>query len=511
MSALVERLSGGLDRPSLVVAGVTILGLIMAVLDTTIVNVALDTISRDVHAPLGTIQWITTGYLLSLASVIPLSGWVVERFGSKRTWVVAIALFGIGSALCALATSAGELIAFRVLQGIGGGLLLPVGFTLVAQSAGPQRIGRALAVIGVPVLLGPIFGPIIGGLIVDNAPWQWIFVVNVPIAVVAILVAARVLHPDAGRGDAGALDWLGAALLCPGLAGIVFGLSETEIHGGIADPIAFGPIVAGFALVALFAWHSLRAARPLIDLRLFRSRGFRAAALATFLLGAALFGTLLVLPLYYQVDRGQSALAAGLHIAPQGLGAALMLPISGRVTDRLGGGPVTVVGITVVALATLPLAFVTDHTPFAVLGVVLFVRGMGLGASIQPTVAAAYAVIESWQVPRATAALNTLRQVGASIGTALLSVVLQHEGAAALSAPGAGRLLDQLPESERARFSEPLATAFGHTFMWAFVIGLLAIVPAVLLLRAERAGRTGETSITRSPARLFRRRRVSPR
>jgi hypothetical protein len=152
---------------------------------------------------------------------------------------------------------------------------------------------------------------------------------------------------------------------------------------------------------------------------------------------------------------------------------------------------------------------VTDHTPFAVLGVVLFVRGMGLGASIQPTVAAAYAVIESWQVPRATAALNTLRQVGASIGTALLSVVLQHEGAAALSAPGAGRLLDQLPESERARFSEPLATAFGHTFMWAFVIGLLAIVPAVLLLRAERAGRKGESSVTRSPAQLFRRRRVS--
>jgi EmrB/QacA subfamily drug resistance transporter len=357
----------------------------------------------------------------------------------------------------------------------------------------------------VPILLGPIFGPIIGGLIVDNAPWQWIFVVNVPIAVVAILVAARVLHPDTGRGDAGALDWLGAALLCPGLAGIVFGLSETEIHGGIGDPIAFAPIVAGFALVALFAWHSLRVPRPLIDLRLFRSRGFRAAAIATFLLGAALFGMLLVLPLYYQVDRGQSALDAGLLIAPQGLGAALMLPITGRLTDRLGGGPVTVVGISLVALATLPLAFVTDHTPYAVLGVVLFVRGMGLGSSIQPTVAAAYAVVESWQVPRATAALNTLRQIGASIGTALLSVVLQHEGAAAMSA-GGGRLLDRLPESERARFSEPLATAFGHTFMWAFVIGLLAIIPAVALLRAERAGRTPERRVTRSPARLLGRR-----
>ncbi len=487
--ARVERLSGGLDRPTLVVAGVATLGLIMAVLDTTIVNVALDTLSRDLHAPLSTIQWVSTGYLLSLAAVIPLSGWVTERFGSKRTWIASIALFGVGSGLCALATSAGMLIAFRVLQGLGGGMLVPVGFTLVAQSAGPARVGRALAVVGVPILLGPIFGPIIGGLIVDSAAWQWIFVVNVPIAVVAMVVAARLLHSDAGRADAGALDWVGAALLCPGLAGIVFGLSETESQGGIGHPVAFGPILAGFVLIGLFVWHSLRVARPLIELRLFRARGFRAAAIATFLLGGALFGSLLVLPLYYQVDRGESALNAGLLLAPQGIGAALMLPISGRLTDRIGGGPVVVAGCSIIALATLPLAFVTNHTPYALLGGVLFVRGLGLGASIQPTTAAAYALLDSSQVPRATAALNTLRQLGGSIGTALLAVVLQHEAEATMpsASGGAGRLLAPLPAGERAQISGPVATAFGHTFMWAFVMALLAIIPAVVLLRAERS------------------------
>src|SRR3954447_17972474 len=241
----VERLPGGLDGPTRVVAGVATLGLVMAVLDTTIVNVALDTLSRDLDAPLSTIQWVSTGYLLSLAAVIPLSGWITERFGSKRTWIASIALFAIGSALCALATSAGELIAFRVLQGVGGGMLIPVGFTLVAQSAGPRRVGRGLALVGVPILLGPIFGPIIGGLIVDSAAWQWIFVVNVPIAVVAIAAAARLLHGDAGRADGGALDWLGALFLCPGLVGIVFGLSETESQGGFGHPIAFGPVLAG--------------------------------------------------------------------------------------------------------------------------------------------------------------------------------------------------------------------------------------------------------------------------
>jgi EmrB/QacA subfamily drug resistance transporter len=491
----VERLSGGLDRPTLVVAGVATLGLIMAVLDTTIVNVALDTLSRDLDAPLGTIQWVSTGYLLSLAAVIPLSGWITERFGSKRTWIASIALFAIGSALCALAMSAGELIAFRVLQGFGGGMLLPVGFTLVAQSAGPRRVGRGLALVGVPILLGPIFGPIIGGLIVDSAAWQWIFVVNVPIAVVATFAAARLLQPDAGRADAGVLDWLGAVLLCPGLAGIVFGLAETESHGGIGQPIAFAPILVGFALLGLFARHSLRVTRPLIELRLFRSRSFRAAASATFLLGGALFGTLLVLPLYYQVDRGQSALDAGLLLAPQGIGAALMLPISGRLTDRIGAGPVVVAGVTLVALATVPFAFVSDHTPYALLGGVLFVRGLGLGASIQPTTAAAYARLNSSQVPRATAALNMLRQIGASIGTALLAVVLQHESAAALSSTGggAGSLLAPLPPREREQISDPVATAFGHTFMWAVLLALLAILPAVALLRAERAERRATT------------------
>jgi EmrB/QacA subfamily drug resistance transporter len=500
--ARIVRLGGGLDRSTMIVAGVATLGLIMAVLDTTIVNVALDTLSRDLHAPLSTIQWVSTGYLLTLASVIPLSGWITERFGSKRTWIASIALFAFGSALCAFATSAGELIAFRVLQGLGGGMLVPVGFTLVAQSAGPQRIGRALALIGVPILLGPIFGPIIGGLIVDDAPWQWIFVVNVPIAAVAIVAAARLLQADAGRADAGALDWVGAALLSPGLAGIVFGLSETESHGGINHPIAFGPIIAGLALVGLFVWHSLRVARPLIDLRLFRSRGFRAATTLTFLLGGSLFGTLLILPLYYQVDRGDSALNAGLLLAPQGLGAAAMLPLSGRLTDRIGGGPVAVAGCSLIVLATLPLAFVTSHTPFELLGVVLFVRGLGFGASIQPSVAAAYALLNSSQVPRATAALNTVRQIGGSIGTALLAVVLQHQATAHMaSAGGAGGLLAPISASQRAQIGEPLATAFGHTFIWSAGMSVLALLAAVVLLRSERETRTSARAESSDPER----------
>src|ERR687883_333430 len=217
-----------LGREVWIVAGVVIVGVIMSILDTTIVNVALETLSRELNAPLHTIQWVATGYLLALAIVIPLTGWASERFGAKQVWMTSVALFGVGSALCGLAWSAESLIVFRVLQGFGGGMIMPVGMSLLTQAAGPHRVGRVMSVIGVPMLLGPILGPVIGGLIVGNVSWRWIFYVNVPIVVLALFLAARLLDPDSGRTDAGRLDWLGFALVSPGLVGIVFGLSEIE-------------------------------------------------------------------------------------------------------------------------------------------------------------------------------------------------------------------------------------------------------------------------------------------
>src|SRR3954462_1195876 len=213
-----------LGREVWLVASVVVVGVVMSILDTTIVNVALETLSRELKAPLSTIQWVSTGYLLALAIVIPLTGWLSERYGAKRIWMTSVALFGIGSALCGLAWSAESLIFFRVLQGLGGGMIMPVGMSVLAQTAGPHRVGRVMSVIGVPMLLGPILGPVIGGLIVDNASWRWIFYVNVPIAIVALVLARRFLHPDSGRTDAGRLDWRGLALVSPGVAGIVFGL-----------------------------------------------------------------------------------------------------------------------------------------------------------------------------------------------------------------------------------------------------------------------------------------------
>ncbi|MGH2948269.1 MAG: DHA2 family efflux MFS transporter permease subunit [Solirubrobacteraceae bacterium] len=418
--------------------------------------------------------------------VIPLAGWMSERFGSKRVWMVSVALFGLGSAVCGVAASPEMLIGFRILQGLGGGMIMPVGMSILAQTAGPRRIGRVMSVIGVPMLLGPILGPVVGGLIVGSASWRWIFYVNVPIVVAALVLGARLLQPGTGRADAGRLDAVGLALLSPGLACIVFGLSETESHGGIGDPGAFAPIVAGVLPVALFVRHASRAARPLVDLRLFRSRHFSAAAATTFLVGAAAFGALLILPLYYQVGRGDSALTAGLLMAPQGIGAALAMPIAGRLVDRVGAGRVAMVGCTVMALATLPLASLTAGTPDALLTGVLVLRGLGLGAAMMPAMAAAYARLDSDQVPRATSALNAIQRVGGSIGTALVAVVLQHQARAVVGAGGSGALLEPIPATVRAHIAGPLATAFGHTFAWAAGLGLIAVASAAVLALTER-------------------------
>jgi EmrB/QacA subfamily drug resistance transporter len=338
-----------------------------------------------------------------------------------------------------------------------------------------------------------VLGPLLGGFFVDNLSWRWIFYVNIPIVVLALFMAARLLNPDSGRADAGRLDWRGFLLISPGLVGIVFGLSEIETQGGIGEPIAFGPIVAGIVLVLAFVRHSLHADRPLIDVGLFREACFSSAAATTFLLGAALFGAMLLIPLYYQVARETSPLGAGLLMAPQGLGAAAVMPVAGALTDRIGGGRVALAGVITMAVGTIPFVAVGATTPYVLLAVFLVVRGVGLGAAMMPAMAAAYATLRPADVPRATSALNAIQRVGGSIGTALLAVVLQHELATALPSAG-GSGIGAVAGAPPAAAVAPLAGAFADTFWGALALCLLAIVPAAVLAWAQRRAAVGEAA-----------------
>ncbi len=450
---------------------VVIIGAIMSVLDTTIVNVALHSLSVDLHAPLDRIQWVITGYLLSLAAVIPVTGWAVRRFGARRLYLIALVVFTAGSALCGLASTSGELIAFRVVQGVGGGMLIPIGQMMLVKAAGPRNLPRVMSAIGVPIVLAPIFGPTLGGLLLQDAGWQWIFMINVPVGFVAFALALRRLPRDEfGAQTAGRLDVLGLVLAAAGTVGITYGLSESNAAGSLVAAPVLIPVLIGIVLLAAFVLRSRRIARPLLDVRLFANRAFSAASLVTFCLGAALFGAMILMPLYFQTVRGEDAITTGLLLIPQGVGAGLTMAVSGQATERFGAGGTSLIGGLVLAAATIPFVLITGTTSFVVIGVAMLVRGLGLGLAMMPAMTAAFSVLTREQVNDASPQLTVLQRVGGSLGTAIFAVVLQSEITQAGAHPT----------------QASLGAAFGHTYWWVMGVTLIALLSTLQLARIER-------------------------
>jgi EmrB/QacA subfamily drug resistance transporter len=464
------------------VSAVVIVGSIMSILDTTIVNVALATLGRDLHSTIAQIQWVVTGYMLSLAAVIPVTGWAARRYGAKRVYLVSLLLFTACSALCGLAGSATQLIVFRMLQGVGGGMILPLGQLMMAEAAGPKRMGRVMSIAAVPAMLAPIFGPTLGGLILDNASWRWIFYVNLPIGIVATVAALRVL-PAVERGRTEPLDVRGLALMSTGLPLLTYGLAEIGSTGSFTATKVVVPCLAGIALIAAFVVHALRVQHPLLELRLYAKRTFASASFTMFCLGGALFGSMVLLPLYWQEIRHESVVDTGLLTAPMGIGMAIVMPLAGKLSDRWGGGPLALFGVVVTTLATIPFAFIGLQTSILGISIAMFLRGVGIGFAFMPAMAAAFAALERSELAHATPQLSVLQRVGGSLGTALLAVVLQR----ALSG---------------AHTPADAAAAYGTAFGVAAGLTALAIVPCIILLRAERAARAAKATEDAPPQEL---------
>jgi EmrB/QacA subfamily drug resistance transporter len=356
-------------------------------------------------------------------------------------------------------------------------------------------MGRVMSVIGVPMLLGPILGPIIGGAIVGAASWRWIFFVNLPVGLAAVVLAWRRLPETPPRGRT-RLDLAGLALLSPGLAAFVYGMSEVGANGGLRSARTLAAVAVGVALVALFVLHALRrGGAALIDVSLFRRPGFAAAAATTLLVGIALFGALILLPLYYGIVRGESPLATGILLVPQGVGAALAMPFAGRWTDEVGARVVVSSGILLALAGTAAFTQVGAGTPYVVLAGALLVIGLGLGATIVPSMAVAYQSVPPAAVPAATSAINVTQRVAGSVGTALLAVVLQHSIATSLPglAGGIGAVA-ALPPPARVEAAPVLADAFATAFWVALALVAAALVPALMLPRPAPRTRQGSAA-----------------
>lgn len=470
-----------LPRSTIVTAFVLVAGGLAVVFDSTIMSIALKTLSVELAVPVSTIQWVITGYLLALAVAIPIVGWAQTRFGGKRVWMIALTIFLLASIACSFAWDASSLIAFRVVQGLGGGLMMPLMATLAIQQV-PQgaALGRLMALISLPMALGPILGPTIGGLLLNSLGWRSLFWVNIPLCLIGLALAWRFIPADAPTTRP-RLDWVGLLVISPGLLGVLLGLSNVSGEGGLARVDAWAPLLTGIIFIGLFVWwEARRGAHALVDIRLFTRRPVASASIVLSLSSVAVYGGMLLLPLFFQSVRGADALTAGLLLIPQGIGALMSRTLAGRLTDTVGARSVAMGGFVVLTLATVPFAFADASTSSVWLMAVLLVRGFGMGAVMIPVMSVAYVGLPRDDVPHASILTRLSHQLGGAFGTAVLAVILESAIASADS-------------------SSALAGGFGTAFWWASGLSAVAVLSCLALPAASKKAAEAPTVIAATP------------
>ena len=404
------------------VLGIVVLGSFMSILDSTVVNIALPKLisvfSTDVHGA----QWVLTSYLLALAVVIPMTGYLQETYGGKRVYMITIVLFTLASILCGFAWSLNAMIFFRVLQGLGGGLIMPLGMSLLLREFRPEERGTALGIFGIPIMLGPAIGPTLAGYLVQYVDWRFIFFINVPIGIFAVFASSRVLKETARR-VAGKLDVWGVALVALGSGSLLLGIGNGPADGW-NSPTVIGEIVVGIAALITFVFVELRTDEPLLELRLFKSYNFSLGLFITLIVQIGLFGAIFLLPLFLQNMRGMGAMDTGMMLIPQAVTVALVMPISGRINDRYGARVLLIPGMALLAYSTYRFHTLSVETSNLEIIQTLMLRGLGMGLAMMPATTVAMNAVPRHMIPRATALTQALQRIAGSFGTATMATVL---------------------------------------------------------------------------------------
>ena len=434
---------------------VLILGALMSSVDATVTNIALHSIGRDFHSRVAMTQWVISAYVLTLAAVIPVSGWTARRFGARTVYTAALAGFALSSALCATATSLPELVLYRAVQGIAGGLLLPIAQLIAAQVGGPARMGRTSSRIWMASSLGSILGPSLGGLLINALSWRWIFLINVPIGGAAAFAALRLL-PVAPRSRTGRLDVSGLLRLSVALPALLFALEQAALNGGLSSTRTLVPLVCGGALLADFVRHSGRAAHPLLDLGLLRRRLFASGAACLVLTNIAWSALLVLEPLFLQEVRHMSPALAGALIAPQGVGTVLSMWLAGRVDGDARAAQVACGGFLIVSCTTLLVGVLGGGLPDWAIAILLFSGGIAGGHAWVAATGSSYSDVCAQDIPHASPLLTSMSRVGQALGVAFGTLVLQ----AKLDAAGATRSAPQVALAFRGSFEDVAGLAF---------------------------------------------------
>ncbi|MHB1044267.1 MAG: DHA2 family efflux MFS transporter permease subunit [Eubacteriales bacterium] len=412
---------GDIPWPALMVL---VIGGFMAILDGSIVNVALPKLMAIFNVSADSIQWVMTAYLLVSGVVVPITGYLSDRFGSKKMYIFSLAVFTAGSAVCALAWSNNSLVAARVLQALGGGMMLPVSMSIIYMIVPRDKIGLAMGVWGISAMAAPTIGPTLGGYLVDHLGWEWIFTVNIPVGVVAVFLSAIILDETPRRGSL-KLDLLGAVTSGLGCFAVLLALSQGQDKGWTSLYIVNLFIFSAFCFILFIMWE-LITPQPLLDLRLLKNRTFSASLAAMSIATVGLFSAIFLIPLYCQTILGYTPMQTGLLLMPMAMMSGVMMPISGRLFDKIGAAPLCLVGMTITAITTYQLHTISYDTSYSELQWLLVKRAFGLGMAIMPMSTAGMNTIPFFLVARATALNNLVRQISASFGIAFLTYVMLH-------------------------------------------------------------------------------------
>jgi len=452
------------DRYPWIALSVVLIGTLMVILDGTIVNVALPQIGEELRNA-DALDWIITGYLLALGVAQPATGWLADRFGRKPIFTWSLALFGLGSLLCALSPNLTWLIAFRVLQGLGGGAMFPVGMAMIYELFPPHRRGAALGVWGIAAMAGPAIGPVLGGWLVTTFAWRSIFLINVPLGVLGV-IAAIVLLRDTGYRESRPLDVTDLLLVGIALTLLLYAFSNARNAGWGATSTL---VEIGVGLVALtwFTVTSLRRTQPLLELRMFAVPAFSLTIVVVWLITASQFARLVFIPIELETLHGMTALRAGLVLAPAALAAAVAMPIGGRLADSVGARIPVGIGSAAMAVGVWILAHLSLTTPMWVVIAGLSIQGLGIGFALMPSSVVALNAIPQRYVAQGTAVRAINRQIAGALGVALLSTYVASRIGVVSGGP-----MD-------AATAAAAQSAYNGTFVIAFwlVIGALAISP----------------------------------
>lgn len=452
-----------LDPLVLRVAAAMVVGALAPLLDSTMTNVAIDTIAVSMKTTLSAVQWVTTAYMLAMGLSVPITVWAVKRFGGKCIYLLSLGIFLVGSILSSLSWSIGSLIVFRFVQGVGAGIIMPTLMTEMVEISGNRHIGQIMSIISVPALFAPILGPVIGGIIVNGLNWRWIFYVNIPVTVLAFIMAIRSLPKDTLSDSKQPFDTIGILLLSPALAILIYAISQISRCDRLNLAITI-PFALGSTLLIAFIIYGLNTKKePILDLRLFRSGNFTVSNILLFLSGILSNGAMLILPLYYQNVRKENALFAGLWLLPQGIGMLLTRSWAGQIADRDGPRNIMLFSLIISAIGTVPFAFANAASNPILLAATLFIRGIGMGGIFIVAMSSVYTGLNKDQVPHASSATRIFQNIGGAFGSAVLATVLQHR------------------MTSHTSNLQIVSGAFNITFWWIVVFTCVAVIPALFL------------------------------